>query len=336
MTDLLHILPYALLSSVLTAGALLALLTLFRDRPRAGLTVLVTVPLLGALAFVVFISGFMFTPQLGWTLVTCLLIAVTVIPMALVLAHQLTGRAMASQRAHEAERARDEARRELIAWVGHDLRTPLGVIRAMSEALEDGVVESPDDVREYGRQITGESRRLNSMVDDLFELSRINSGALDLQLAPVSLEPLVTESVRALTESAARRRVTLEIEPGRWPVVIASAAELERVLRNLLSNAIRYTPAGGTVRISSGNDREHGWLRVADRCGGIPAGDLARVFDFAYRGDAARTPGADELSPGAGLGLAIVAGLVEAQRGTVAVDNVPGGCRFDVSLQLAH
>src|SRR5262249_50611788 len=106
--------------------------------------------------------------------------------------------------------------------------------------------------------------------------------------------------------------------------------ELARILANLLGNAIRYTPADGTVWITGGRDGADGWLAVTDSCGGIPEADLPRVFDVAFRGEAARTPGS-----GSGLGLAIVRGLVAAQGGTVAAGNIDGRCRFVVRLPLA-
>src|SRR5262249_47859068 len=105
--------------------------------------------------------------------------------------------------------------------------------------------------------------------------------------------------------------------------------ELARILANLLRNAISYTPADGTVSITGGRDGDEGWLAVTDTCGGIAEADLPRVFDVAFRGEAARTPGS-----GGGLGLAIVRGLVDAHRGAVAASNVDGGCRFVVRLPL--
>lgn len=336
MDDLLHILPYAILSCLATAAVLAVLLVVLRRRPEVAIAVLTTVPLLGALGFVVFISGFMFTPQLGWTIVTCVLIAVTLVPTAIVLGRQVTGRALARERQRAVERARERSWRELIAWLGHDLRTPLGVVRAMGEALEDGVVDSPAEVRDYGAQITRESTRLGAMVDDLFELSRIGSGTLSLTVEPVPVGDLVRDTVAALSPAARAHQVDLRAEPAPgWPVVVGAPRELERSLRNLVTNAIRHTPAGGTVTVTAGARGQHGWLAVADGCGGIPSHDLDRVFEVAFRGDRARSPRpADDLSPQAGLGLAIVRGLVRAQRGEVTVDNVPGGCRFEVRLAL--
>lgn len=118
-------------------------------------------------------------------------------------------------------------------------------------------------------------------------------------------------------------------DPQGWPVVTAGAAELNRVVNNLLTNALRYTPANGVVRIEAGRDGRDVWFAVSDSCGGIPDDDLPRVFDVAFRGTRARTPDA---AGGGGLGLAIVRGLVEAHGGRVRVGKVSGGCRFEVRL----
>jgi signal transduction histidine kinase len=122
-------------------------------------------------------------------------------------------------------------------------------------------------------------------------------------------------------------------DPACWPTVLGSDADLVRVLRNLLSNAIRHTPAGGTVCLSAGTRRAEAWLAVLDGCGGIPEADLDRVFDPGYRGTDARTP--DETS-GAGLGLAIAKALVEAQHGRISVRNEAPGCRFEITLPAAQ
>jgi signal transduction histidine kinase len=167
------------------------------------------------------------------------------------------------------------------------------------------------------------------LVDDLFELSRINAGALRLSLAAVSLGDVVSDAVASAEPVAAAHGVRLVAADGDWPTVRGSEPELSRIVANLLRNAIRHTPSDGTVHVTGGRDDEAGWLAVSDSCGGIPEADLPRVFDVAFRGEAARTPVA---ASGGGLGLAIVRGLVEAHRGEVAVRNVDGGCRFVVRL----
>jgi len=245
------------------------------------------------------------------------------------LGRRLAAAAMWAAEARDKERAAEANRRDLVAWVSHDLRTPLAGMRAMAEALEDKVVVDPETVAEYHRRIRVETDRMAGLVDDLFELSRITAGALRLSLARVSLGDVISDAVASAAPIAAARRVRLVAAESGWPVVQASEPELARIVSNLLRNAIRYTPSDGTVTVSGGRDEEAAWFAVTDACGGIPDTDLPRVFDVAFRGEAARTPGS-----GGGLGLAIVRGLVEAHRGAVAVSNVEGGCQFVVRLPL--
>ncbi|WP_328681131.1 HAMP domain-containing histidine kinase [Streptomyces sp. NBC_01261] len=226
------------------------------------------------------------------------------------------------------ERALESSRRELVAWISHDLRTPLAGLRAMSEALEDGVAADPG---RYLRQIRTEVERLNDMVGDLFELSRIHAGSLALTRSRMSLYDLIGDALAGADPLAREHGVRLvgdRIEP--VPIEV-DGKEMSRVLGNLLVNAIRRTPADGTVAIAAERSADGVVLSVTDGCGGIPEDDLPRVFDTGWRGTHARTPPA-----GAGLGLAIVRGIVEAHQGRAAVRNVSGGCRFEVTLPAAE
>ena len=230
------------------------------------------------------------------------------------------------------ERSLEQSRRELVAWVSHDLRTPLAGIRAMVEALEDGVVDDPETVARYHRTMRLETDRLTGLVDDLFELSRINAGALRLELQRVALGDLVSDAIAGASPGAAKKGVRLGAAPADPSVIVElSAAEMARVVRNLLDNAIRHSPAGGQIVVESNVDGDDAIVSVRDACGGIPTDDLDRVFDLAYRGDRARTPG----DGGAGLGLAIARGLVEAHHGRIEVKNEAPGCRFTVRVPLA-
>jgi signal transduction histidine kinase len=249
------------------------------------------------------------------------------------LGRRLAADAMWADEVRLRERQMEASRRELVAWVSHDLRTPLAGLRAMAEALEDGVVSDPETIADYHRRIRMEADRMASLVDDLFELSRINAGALELTLNSVSLGDVVSDAVASATPVATARGVRLVAAETGWPTVQGSGPELSRVVANLLRNAIRNTPPDGTVTLTGGQEDSAGWLAVTDTCGGIPAADLPRVFDVAFRGESARTPETtDGEGGGGGLGLAIVRGLVEAHRGQVAVSNVDGGCRFVVRL----
>jgi signal transduction histidine kinase len=240
-----------------------------------------------------------------------------------------------AQRLDEArarERAVEGSRRELVAWISHDLRTPLASIRAVAEALEDGVVEEPEAVAHYLRTLRTEADRLAGLVDDLFELSRITAGDLRLEMEPVALEDLVSDALSAASVVAVAKQVSLDGRMGGDARdLMASTPEVARVLSNVLDNAIRHTPAGGRVSVEAGFIDGSAYISVQDECGGIVAADLDRVFEPAFRGEAARTPRAHGAG-GAGLGLAIARGLVEAHSGDISVTNAGQGCRFIVRL----
>jgi signal transduction histidine kinase len=200
----------------------------------------------------------------------------------------------------------------------------------MTEALEDGLA---DDPARYHRQMRSEVDRMVRMVDDLFELSRIHAGLLQVSPQRVSLEDLVSEAIAGAGPVAAAAGVRLDgmVDPG--VMVTADPAGMTRVLANLVTNAIRHTPTDGAVSITGHAVGTGIELAVSDACGGIPEADLPRVFDVAWRGTPARTPTVgDSHSAGAGLGLAIVKGIVEAHHGDVEVVNQAPGCRFLVTL----
>jgi signal transduction histidine kinase len=179
-----------------------------------------------------------------------------------------------------------------------------------------------------------ETDRLAGLVDDLFELSRIQSGALSLDLENVPLDELISDAIAGASIAAAAKDIDLRGDVAQpAPIVELATPEMTRVVRNLLDNAIRHTPAGGTVVICAGVDAKtrSAEVWVQDACGGIPAADLDRVFDMAYRGDVARTPGDGR----AGLGLAVARGLVDAHHGQINVHNHQPGCRFTVRLPLS-
>jgi signal transduction histidine kinase len=229
------------------------------------------------------------------------------------------------------EQALDQSRRELIAWVSHDLRTPLAAIRAVAEALEDGVADDPETIARYHHVVRVEADRLAGLVDDLFELSRAQAGVLQLELVRVRLGDLVSDALAGAGAVAAAKGVHLEgLLVAASPEVDASPPEMLRALRNVLENAIRYTPSDGTVVVEAGVRDHHGYIEVRDSGGGIPTRDLPRVFDVAFSGDPARSR-----DSGAGLGLAIARGLVEAHRGDISVRNENGGACFTLRLPLA-
>ncbi|MBV8997036.1 MAG: HAMP domain-containing histidine kinase [Pseudonocardiales bacterium] len=301
----------------------------------AAVTVLVLVPVAATLAGVLGVNGWMFTPVLSTELAVAAAVAAVSVPAGLLLGRGIAQELTWQREARARDRAAESARRELVAWISHDLRSPLAGIRAMTEALTDSVVTEPAEVAHYAQRIGQQTQRLSGMVDDLFQLSRISSGALRLTLSAIPLGEVVSEALAAEAVAAARKGVRLRADAGSdWPIVQGSDPELARVVRNLLSNAIRHTPPDGTVVVAAGAREGQAWLRVDDGCGGIPETDLARVFDVGYRGSPARTPAAPG-EPGAGLGLAIARGLVEAHDGHIEARNHGPGCRFEILLPLA-
>ncbi|MFD2417249.1 sensor histidine kinase [Amycolatopsis pigmentata] len=335
LTHVLHILPFALafaLPVALVGG--LVLYWLRRGSLATTLTVLVLIPVLATFAGVLGISGFMFTPALTTMLLVCLLVGLVTVPAAIVLGRAIARRSVWEREARERERAAESARRDLVAWISHDLRSPLAGIRAMAEALADGIVSEPDEVSDYAQRISGETTRLSGMVGDLFELSRITAGALRLTMSAVPLREVISETLSGQRPVAEQKKVKLLADAESWPVVAGSDPELARIVRNLVSNAIRHTPPDGTVAIYVGVDGGDALLAVDDGCGGIPEEEIGRVFEVAFRGTHARTPDRSG-GTGGGLGLAIAKGLVEAHRGHIGVRNHGPGCRFEVRLPLA-
>ncbi len=246
------------------------------------------------------------------------------------LAEELVATSAKLAESREREQRIAASRRELVAWISHDLRTPLAGIRAMAESLEDGV--APDPAR-YHRQMRMQVDQLSSMVDDLFELSKIDSGALHLSLKEVSLPDVVSDTVADLRPASSGRDIRVEAPLTGDVVVMADPRELSRAIGNLLMNAIQHTPEGSPITVAVDLVDDRAMVSVIDEGGGLDEADLERVFEPAWRGSKARTPSLhDGASGGAGLGLAIVRGIMSAHRGEVAVRNVPGGCRFDLLL----
>lgn len=242
------------------------------------------------------------------------------------------GRLAAAQADAQADREREQAldasRRELVALLSHDLRSPLAGIRAMVEALADHVVVDPTKVTDYHRAIGLEAERLTEMVDDLFELARIQRGGLVLRKQRVTLADVAAQAFSSMAPLAEARGITLTADVPEAPIEV-DVRLMTRVLSNLLTNAIRHTPSGGRVRITGSQQALTVSLSVEDECGGIPTSDLPHLFELAFQGSVARTP--NEQS-GAGFGLAIASGIVDAHAGRIEAHNVGRGCRFAVHL----
>jgi signal transduction histidine kinase len=205
----------------------------------------------------------------------------------------------------------------------------------MVEALEDGIVDDEATVARYYATMRQEVDHLAALVDDLFELSRIHSGSLRLELEPVPLDELIDHAMAGAMVTAQAQQVELQnCSRDHTPVVELAAPEIVRVIRNLLDNAIRHTPTGGTVSVHTALESASRAVRISvrDGCGGIPEPDLAQVFEMGYQGNPARTPGEHR----GGLGLAVARGLVEAHQGDITVRNVGPGCEFTVVLPICR
>lgn len=338
MRDLVLIGVYALAAGA--AVGLIGEVSLRILRHRSIIThicVMLTITVASVVAGVAAVARAMFLSahDLQVVLITVFASATVSLAVGATFGRRLAAASVWSVQARERERQVEASRRELVAWVSHDLRTPLAGLRAMAEALEDNVVSDPATVADYHRRIRIETERMSHLVDDLFELSRINAGTLHLAFASVPLGDVVSDAIATTAPLAARRGVRMIARDGDWPVITAGEPELTRVIANLLVNSVRYTPPHGFVQVDAGTEQGEVWLAVSDTCGGIPEADLPRVFDVAFRGESARTPQPQEDTFGGGLGLAIVRGLVEAHGGRVHVDNTAVGCRFEVRLPVS-
>ncbi|MCK9517912.1 MAG: ATP-binding protein [Dehalococcoidia bacterium] len=221
----------------------------------------------------------------------------------------------------------DQVRRDFLSNVSHELRTPLASIKALVETMESGAVDSKAESEEFLRRIRLQVDRITSLVDELLDLSRIESGALELNPEPIDLAELVAEAMALLHPHAERQEVKFDVAPGEWPVVEADRQALLRVVNNLLDNAIKYSPYGGTVQIEAHDEGDLVALSVHDDGPGINPLALPRVFERFYKTDLSRT------NSGTGLGLAIVKHTARIHGGTASVESEPGkGATFTVRL----
>ncbi len=237
------------------------------------------------------------------------------------LAHSFNDMAEELRIAQRKQYELDSLRRDLIAWVSHDLQTPLASMRAIVEALADGVVDDPETVQRYLRTANREINDLSVLIDDLFQVAQIDAGGLVLQRSNNSLADLISDTLESFSGLARQREVSLSgsVEPGAEQVYM-DGPRVGRVLNNLVSNALRHTPEGGRVELNASRQGEFARVEVLDTGTGIAAEDLPNIFDQFYRGEKSRS----RLTGGAGLGLAIAKGIVEAHGGRIGAESTPG------------
>ncbi len=209
-------------------------------------------------------------------------------------------------------------RRDLIAWTSHDLRTPLTSIRVMIEALHDGVITDDETRQRYYKTIRADIVALNGLINDLFELAQLEAGGPPLALENHSLRDLISDMLETFRPLAESRQVTIEGQVGDdLDPVLMNASKIGRVLSNLISNALQYTPEGGKVYVQAARNGNGIEVFVKDSGPGFEEKDIGRVFEKFYRGEQART----RATGGAGLGLAIARGIIEAHGGQMWADN---------------
>lgn len=230
----------------------------------------------------------------------------------------------------EARRA-EQARRDFVANASHELRTPVAAIHGAAETLLLGALQDPQAARQFAEMIARQAERLARLTRDLLDLSRIESGQWTMQLGPVEVEGALRAAGDAVALPAREKGVELRRQEAGGLRVVADTRALEHVLVNLLDNAVKYTPQGGTVTLSGAAEGDRVVLSVADTGPGIERQHLVRLFERFYRAD----PGRSREQGGTGIGLSLVKHLVQAQKGEVGVESGPQGSRFWVRLPAA-
>jgi signal transduction histidine kinase len=242
---------------------------------------------------------------------------------------------MAEQLQDNAEKQKelDLLRRDLIAWIGHDLQTPLASIRAIIEALADDMVDDPATIHRYLSTAQKDVRFLSLLIDDLFEMAQLDAGGIKIQKELNSLSDLVSDTIESFSEMAQNQGVIVEgeIAPDLDHIYM-DAPRISRVFNNLVSNALRHTPSGGIIKILVKPLMGNAYIEVNNTGDMIPTEDLPYIFERFYRGEKSRS----RATGGSGLGLAISKGFVEAHGGTIGVESQPDITRFYFTLPTAE
>lgn len=246
------------------------------------------------------------------------------------LADSFNKMALQLQTADQKQKELETLRRDLVAWAGHDLRTPLSSIRLLVEALSDGVITDPKEIQHYLSQAKKHVDTLSFLVDDLFQISQLDSGGMPLNLETASISDLISDTLESFSSLAAQKGVKLygSADEGVDPITM-DVLWMGRAINNLVSNAIRYTPANGEIKITANSNRDMVTVCISDSGEGILPEDIPHVFERFFRGDKSRS----RVSGGAGLGLAIAKGVAEAHKGDIMVQSERlRGTTFTITL----
>lgn len=234
------------------------------------------------------------------------------------------------QEADKKQKELEKMRQDLVAWAGHDLRTPLSSIRLLVEALSDEYVTDPAEIKNYLSQTKKHVDNLSLLIDDLFQISQLDSGGIPLALEKACLSDLISDTLESFSNEAKQKGISLigSVEEGVDPIKL-DVLWLGRALNNLVSNAVRYTPEGGQIKIIAEHKDNNVMVSIHDTGDGIISEDIPHVFERFYRGEKSR----NRSGGGAGLGLAIAKGIVEAHQGSIEVESHPGvGTVFTFTL----
>jgi len=227
----------------------------------------------------------------------------------------------------------EEIRKDFVANVSHELRTPISSIKGYAETLLDGKVDGEDNVKEFLSIIYQNSNRLANLIDDLLDLSKIESGKMKMEFEPLEILPVVNRCINVLEKSAKEKTLSIKLNiPDKFPKVLGDHKRLAQVFLNLLDNAIKYTPEGGSITVSAASKEKITQIDISDTGIGISEKDLPRIFERFYRVDKAHSR---ELG-GTGLGLSIVKHIVQAHDGQVWVQSILGqGSTFSFTIPIA-
>jgi two-component system sensor histidine kinase ResE len=227
------------------------------------------------------------------------------------------------------------SQRDFVANVSHELKTPLTSIQGFAQAMLDGTADTPEARKQAAEVIYNESARMHRMVLDLLDLARLDAGTADLKMSPLNMPALLNAITEKFSPMANKAGVTISVNaPANLPVLLADGDRLAQVFTNLVDNALKFTSAGGTIKVQAEMAQGEMQVSVSDTGRGIPASDLPHVFDRFYQVDISRSRGKKH---GAGLGLAIVLEIVQAHGGRISVRSQEGqGTNFVVNLPLTQ